>query len=170
MSATMQRLVLAMLAAPCAAMRLAPMAPRLATRAGVVSMAENRFSEKILDNSLPDPVYDEMGGDGGYLGKSNVGFSQGAETWNGRAAMMGFTIAYLQEAITGKGILTLYGLPYDQGAVVESGGFNLFIGIGGFIGALILTTVLAYGGNSLYKKLDPKYDGVKLPFEDKIPF
>ena len=73
---SMQRLVLAMLAAPCAAMRLAPMAPRLVTRAGVVSMAENRFTEKILDNSLPDPVYDEMGGDGGYLGKSNIGFSQ----------------------------------------------------------------------------------------------
>ena len=56
MSATMQRLVLAMLAAPCAAMRLAPIAPRLVTRAGVVSMAENRFTEKILDNSLNDQV------------------------------------------------------------------------------------------------------------------
>ena len=96
--------------------------------------------------------------------------SNEAEKINGRAAMMGFTVAYLQEAITGKGILTLYGLPYDQGAVVESGGSNIFVGIGGIIGALILTTVLAYGGNSLYKKLDPKYDGTKLPFEDKIPF
>ena len=102
MSATMQRLVLAMLAAPCAAMRLAPMAPRLVTRAGVVSMAENRFSEKILDNSLPDPVYDEMGGDGGYLGKSNVGFSQGAETWNGRFAMMGLLAAFVTELVSGK--------------------------------------------------------------------
>ena len=123
--------------------------------------------DPLFDPSKPDPVFDD---DSGYLGRVNYGFSNAAEKINGRAAMMGFTIAYLQEAITGKGILTLYGLPYDQGAVVESGGFNLFIGIGGFIGALILTTVLAYGGNSLYKKLDPKYDGVKLPFEDKIPF
>ena len=119
MSATMQRLVLAMLAAPCAAMRLAPMAPRLATRAGVVSMAENRFTEKILDNSLPDPVYDEMGGDGGYLGKSNIGFSQGAETWNGRAAMVGFTICFLQEIVMGKGVLEAYGIGYDEGAVPQ---------------------------------------------------
>ena len=100
-------------------MRLAPMAPRLVTRAGVVSMAENRFSEKILDNSLPDPVYDEMGGDGGYLGKSNTGFSQGAETWNGRAAMTGFTICFLQEIVMGKGVLEAYGIGYDEGAVPQ---------------------------------------------------
>ena len=116
---SMQRLVLAMLAAPCAAMRLAPIAPRLVTRAGVVSMAENRFTEKILDNSLPDPVYDEMGGDGGYLGKSNIGFSQGAETWNGRAAMAGFTICFLQEIVMGKGVLEAYGIGYDEGAVPQ---------------------------------------------------
>ena len=119
MSATMQRLVLAMLAAPCAAMRLAPIAPRLVTRAGVLSMAENRFTEKILDNSLPDPVYDEMGGDGGYLGKSNIGFSQGAETWNGRAAMVGFTVCFLQEIVMGKGVLEAYGIGYDEGAVPQ---------------------------------------------------
>jgi len=115
----MQRLVLAMLAAPCATMRLAPMAPRLATRAGVVSMAENRFTDKILDDSIPDPVYDEMGGDGGYLGKSNIGFSQGAETLNGRAAMTGFTICFVQEIVMGKGVLEAYGLPYDVGAVPQ---------------------------------------------------
>ena len=115
----MQRLVLAMLAAPCAALRLAPIAPRLVTRAGALSMAENRFTDQILDDSLPDPVYDEMGGDGGYLGKSNIGFSQGAETFNGRAAMAGFTICFLQEIVMGRGVLEAYGLPYDAGAVPQ---------------------------------------------------
>ena len=117
MPAAMQRLVLAMLAAPCAAMRLAPMAPRSATRAGVLRMAESRFTDKVLDESLPDPVYDSDGGDGGYLGKSDIGFSTNAEKFNGRAAMTGFTICFLQEIVLGKGVLELYGLPYDVGAV-----------------------------------------------------
>ena len=116
---SMQRLVIALLAAPCAALRLTPMAPRSATRAGVVSMAESRFTEKILDESIPDPVYDDDGGDGGYLGKSNIGFSQGAETFNGRAAMAGFTICFLQEIVMGRGVLEAYGLPYDAGAVPQ---------------------------------------------------
>ena len=116
---SMQRLVIAMLAAPCAALRLAPMAPRSATRAGVVSMAESRFSEKILDESIPDPVYEDDGGDGGYLGKSSFGFSSNAESMNGRAAMTGFTICFLQEIVMGRGVLEAYGLPYDVGAVPQ---------------------------------------------------
>ena len=32
--------------------------------------------------------------------------------------MMGFVILFMQELITGKGVLELYGLPYDAGAVL----------------------------------------------------
>ena len=31
-------------------------------------------------------------------------------------AMMGFTILFLQELLFGKGVLQMYGLPYDSGA------------------------------------------------------
>lgn len=33
------------------------------------------------------------------------GFSTFSETWNGRLAMIGFTLAIIVEALTGKGIL-----------------------------------------------------------------
>lgn len=32
--------------------------------------------------------------------------------------MMGFTIAFLQELVIGKGVLEQWGLPYDAGAVL----------------------------------------------------
>ena len=35
---------------------------------------------------------------------------------NARMAMMGFTILFLQELLFGKGVLQMYGLPYDSGA------------------------------------------------------
>ncbi len=34
-----------------------------------------------------------------------TGFSAFSETWNGRLAMLGFTLALITEALTGKGII-----------------------------------------------------------------
>ncbi|ELR98463.1 hypothetical protein [Gloeocapsa sp. PCC 73106] len=39
-----------------------------------------------------------------------VGFTNFAETWNGRLAMLGFTIGILTELLTGQGILSQIGL------------------------------------------------------------
>lgn len=36
---------------------------------------------------------------------SFTGFSTFSETWNGRLAMIGFTLAVITEALTGKGII-----------------------------------------------------------------
>ena len=41
-----------------------------------------------------------------------------AETLNGRVAMVAFVVLFLQELVFGKGILELYGLPYDEGAIL----------------------------------------------------
>lgn len=38
------------------------------------------------------------------------GFTQFAETWNGRLAMMGFVIGLATEFLTGQGILSQIGL------------------------------------------------------------
>lgn len=38
------------------------------------------------------------------------GFTQFAETWNGRLAMLGFVIGLATEYLTGQGILTQIGL------------------------------------------------------------
>lgn len=70
-----------------------------------------RWSDPILDESLPDPVYD----DGyKYKGNTKIGFNDFAETLNGRAAMVGFFILFMQELIFGKGVLSQYGLPCEQ--------------------------------------------------------
>ena len=98
-SLRLQLAVIAALAAPCVALRMAPLAPRAAVRARVVAETP-RFSDPILDPKVTDPVYDQ---DGGYLGKSKFGFNQFAETINGRVAMSGFTICFLQELVTGRG-------------------------------------------------------------------
>merc|ERR1712087_906573 len=84
--------------------------------AGGTLRAQQRWSDPIFDESLPDPVFDD---DYKYKGYSSFGFVEVAETINGRAAMMGFTILFLQELIFGKGVLELYGLPYDAGAVLQ---------------------------------------------------
>ena len=55
-----------------------------------------RWSDDILDESKPDPVWDSPSP---YKGRVPYGFSNFAEKLNGRAAMMGFTILFLQEAI-----------------------------------------------------------------------
>jgi hypothetical protein len=113
-------LVLALdLVAGAGAMRVAPL-PQLqlaASRAGVVAMADRWQDAPIFDESGPDPIFDDKQG---YLGKVPYGFSNNAEIINGRAAMMGFSVAYVQEAITGKGVLEQYGLPYDEASPTGS--------------------------------------------------
>ncbi|MGF1569146.1 MAG: chlorophyll a/b-binding protein [Nodosilinea sp.] len=42
--------------------------------------------------------------------KSTFGFTQFAETWNGRLAMLGFVIGLATEYLTGQGILEQLGL------------------------------------------------------------
>jgi len=116
----LRRLVLcSLLAAPSAALQLSPLAVRPAlarTRATLRAQEGGRYSEPILDESIDDPVYDV---DSKYLGKVKYGFSSAAEAFNGRAAMMGFTICFFQETAFGKGVLELYHLPYDKDAVPQ---------------------------------------------------
>ncbi len=42
--------------------------------------------------------------------ENRLGFTQFAETWNGRLAMLGFIIAVATEYLTGQGILSQLGL------------------------------------------------------------
>ena len=42
--------------------------------------------------------------------ESKFGFTEFAETWNGRLAMLGLTIGLATELITGQGILSQLGL------------------------------------------------------------
>ena len=42
--------------------------------------------------------------------ENKLGFTQFAETWNGRLAMLGFIIAVATEYLTGQGILGQLGL------------------------------------------------------------
>jgi Chlorophyll A-B binding protein len=42
--------------------------------------------------------------------ESKVGFTQFAETWNGRLAMIGFVVGLATEFLTGQGILSQIGL------------------------------------------------------------
>ena len=79
-------------------------------------LMNQRYDNPILNEDLPDPIFDV---DSGYKGRVSFGFSEGAEKLNGRAAMMGFTFLFLQELFTGKGVLELYGLPYDAGALIQ---------------------------------------------------
>ncbi|NJK76097.1 MAG: chlorophyll A-B binding protein [Microcoleus sp. SU_5_6] len=40
----------------------------------------------------------------------NWGFSEGAENWNGRLAMIGFSTAIAIELVSGQGVLHFWGL------------------------------------------------------------
>lgn len=40
----------------------------------------------------------------------NWGFSEGAENWNGRLAMIGFSAAVIIELVSGQGVLHFWGL------------------------------------------------------------
>jgi len=42
--------------------------------------------------------------------ENKLGFTQFAENWNGRLAMMGFVIGIATELLTGQGILSQLGL------------------------------------------------------------
>jgi hypothetical protein len=42
--------------------------------------------------------------------QKKVGFTEFAETWNGRLAMLGFAIGIATELMTGQGILSQIGL------------------------------------------------------------
>ena len=42
--------------------------------------------------------------------EAKIGFTQFAESWNGRLAMMGFVIGVATEVLTGHGILSQVGL------------------------------------------------------------
>ncbi len=42
--------------------------------------------------------------------EAKFGFTQFAETWNGRLAMLGFAIGLATEVLTGQGILSQLGL------------------------------------------------------------
>lgn len=79
-------------------------ASSVAVRAPAAAMMAERWNDPILDESKPDPVWDDKSP---YKGRVPYGFSNSAEKLNGRAAMMGFTILFLQELITGKGVLEL---------------------------------------------------------------
>ena len=142
---------------PCA---VAHTLPLLHARAAVAMKWQD---EPIFDTSKVDPVFEE---ESGYKGRVSYGFSNAAEKINGRVAMMGFTITYLQELLAGKGVLEQYGLPYDEGAVlVNSGSGNPLFGLIGLVGGLIFTVVLSFAGEALYTKVfNPEYDGTKLPF------
>ena len=41
---------------------------------------------------------------------AKIGFTEFAETWNGRLAMIGFVAALVTELVSGKGILAQLGL------------------------------------------------------------
>ena len=176
-------LLVALLAAPAAALQLTPLVAARPVRARATVRAETpRYDDPILDPSKPDPVYD---GKSNYLGKVGYGFSSDAERLNGRAAMTGFTICFLQETVTGKGapacqkfslgrrgtwwaphtpltrpatcrhtgVLELYGLPYDAGAVPQHlWEPTLVTGGLAFVAAVALSGGVAFGLNTLASK------------------
>jgi hypothetical protein len=124
-----------------------------------------RWNDPVLDESVPDPVFDVKSP---YKGRVPYGFSRFAETINGRVAMMGFTVVLLQEFIAGKGVLQMYGLPYDAGAVLppDDGSFSL-PPIVALILAVVLTVVATYGGTIQFgEKLKDK--NIRNP--SKLPF
>ena len=84
--------------------------------------------EAILDEGILDPVYDEAARYP-YKGESKFGIVAYAERLNGRAAMVGFTALFLIELVSGKGLIELLGLQYDEGAqmAIADGGIVGFV-------------------------------------------
>lgn len=107
-----------------------------------------------------DPLFEV---DSGYKGRVPYGFSNYAELLNGRFAMMGFSVAYMQELVAGKGVLEQYGLPYDEGAILIQGGSGLPSAVA-IVLAVVLVAGLSYGGEYVNNKvLNPGYKGTSLP-------
>jgi hypothetical protein len=97
--------------------------------------------EQILDQGLPDPVFD---GESPYTGRIYGGFTEAAETLNGRAAMLGFVALFLLELITGRGLIGLLGLSYDAGApLAEMPGTDLFSVVVSWIARLLTVGSIA---------------------------
>jgi hypothetical protein len=65
-------------------------------------------------------------------GKGVFGFSNFAETWNGRMAMIGFVAGLTSEVITGKGILAQVGITNT------AGGYLVALFLAGFTVAAIV--------------------------------
>jgi len=59
-----------------------------------------RYSRVVHVKSMPDSI----------SSSARFGFVNFAETWNGRLAMLGFTIGLATELLTGQGILGQIGL------------------------------------------------------------
>jgi hypothetical protein len=62
----------------------------------------NNQLRKVLESSLRTKFMENQ--------DTKFGFTQFAETWNGRLAMFGFAIGLATELLTGKGILSQLGL------------------------------------------------------------
>ena len=101
------------------------------------------FLSASQDEATPDRVFDD---ETGYKGRVSWGFSNQAELVNGRFAMMGFTVAYLQEAIDGHGVLEQYGLGYDEGAIVAPSSGFVLPGIIALVFSLVVTAGLSLAG------------------------
>lgn len=133
--------------------------------------------EPILDESIPDPIFDGKGQER-YTGRGYFGFNRDNELLNGRLAMMGFFVVYLQELFAGKGVLQQYGIPLDSGAVPQDVEGFVLPPIVAVVFAFILVAGGVYGGVVLADKFKdetkrpPLIEGNKpfeLPFEDKLP-
>lgn len=66
-------------------------------------------------------------------GSGVVGFSNFAETWNGRMAMIGFAAGMANEVLTGKGILAQVGI---------TGAGGLLVGL--FLTGFTIATMVGY--------------------------
>jgi hypothetical protein len=133
------------------------------SRSTPLQLSEKRWSEDILDDSLPDPIFDRPSD----FEKPTFGICNNAEVINGRVAMMAFTVLYLQEAIVGQGVLTQYGLSYDEGAIVEqvADGFTLPAPVG-----LAIAGAIAAGAVYAGEFLDDKFRDTPVTGITKLPF
>lgn len=151
-------------AAAAAALRPSPL------RLSPVHMSSRWPDAKILDESAPDPVFDDPTP---YKGRVPYGFCDFSEKMNGRAAMMAFVVLYLQEAIVGTGVLTQYGLGYDAGAVVPDAASSLPWPVG-FATATAITLGAVFSLTILDQKLTGSagvrgFAGIQLPFGASVP-
>ena len=108
---------------------MTPSSRTAALKRGRGPKPNERFpDEAILDEGILDPVYDEAARYP-YKGESKFGIVAYAERLNGRAAMVGFTALFLIELVSGKGLIELLGLQYDEGAqmAIADGGIVGFV-------------------------------------------